>query len=313
MTDIPLTGALDGLKALDISDLARYKAAVEVGEQMGWGYYFPYLLSRNRPKRSAVLVTEDDGSMCVFLWHLRDSKPHVDLCVAPTPMNVAVLKRCLERANDFNGDFSARILRVDAKDTDAVSSIRHLHVRQRRMQYVYAPKTYADLSGRSYYTIRRNVALINSLPNIEVVPYSEAHAEACQALLQRWRRNYRETHATAGGVGMSRRAIDLAGVLPDTDVRGEVVFVDGRLSAFAFGGEIRPGLGCSFDRRSDPKIRGLSYFHFRSFLSTLQEFKLVNDGSDTGRAGLRQLKDSFRPVEMHAEYRATQRGAQRHA
>ena len=85
-----------------------------------------------------------------------------------------------------------------------------------------------------------------------------------------------------------------------------VVLVNGRVSAFAFGGEIRPGLGCSFDRRSDPEIRGLSYFSLRSFLLKLQDFDVVNDGSDAGRDGLRQIKDSFRPIEMHAEYRATQ-------
>ncbi len=39
----------------------------------------------------------------------------------------------------------------------------------------------------------------------------------------------------------------------------------------------------------------------------LGEFDLVNDGSDAGRTGLRRLKDSFRPVEMHIEYSAIQR------
>lgn len=306
MTELQLMGALDGLKALECSDLARYKAAVEAGQQIGWGYYFPYLLSRNRPNRSTVLLAEDEGSMCVFQWHLRDFKPRMDLCVAPTPMNVAVLRRCLDRANEFNGDYSARILRIDAKDAEVVSRIPHVRVRQRRMQYIYAAQTYADLSGQKRYTIRRNVALIKALPNVEVVPYSQSRADECHTLLQRWRRLHREAHGTAGGAGMSRRAIELAGVLPKADIGGEVVFVAGRLSAFAFGGEIRSGLGCSFERKCDPEIRGLSYFHFRSFLLTLQKFGLVNDGSDAGRAGLRQLKDSFRPVEMHAEYRATQ-------
>ena len=114
MVQLEFAGALDGLKSLEVSDLPRYKRAVEAGQQLGWGYYFPYLLSRNG-KNSAVLVAEDAGSMCVFLWRLRDGVPKLDLLVAPTPMNVPVLERCLERANDFNGDLSARVLRVDAK------------------------------------------------------------------------------------------------------------------------------------------------------------------------------------------------------
>jgi hypothetical protein len=92
--------------------------------------------------------------------------------------------------------------------------------------------------------------------------------------------------------------------LPAPDVTGQLVFVEGRLAAFAFGGEIRPGLACFFDAKSDPSVPGISYAHRRSFLLSLAAFERVNDGSDAGRPGLRQLKDSFRPVAMHAEYRA---------
>ncbi len=306
MTVPQLSGALDGLKPLEISDLPRYKHAVENGQQMGWGYYFPYLLTYNRPERSAALLAEEDGSMCIFIWRQTESGPRLDLALAPTPMNVSVLERCLERANDFNGDYSARVLRIDAKDVDAVSSVRQLRVKQRRMQYLYAPKTYTELGGRKYQTIRRNVVRVEALPEIEVVPYTVSHAEACRELLRRWRRRHRQTSTTTGAVGMSRRGIELAGILSEKDLRGEVVLIDGRVSAFAFGGEIRPGLACSFDRRCDPDVRGLSYFHLRSFLLKLLDFEVVNDGSDAGRSGLRQLKDSFRPIDMHAEYRATQ-------
>ena len=81
----------------------------------------------------------------------------------------------------------------------------------------------------------------------------------------------------------------------------------GQLAAFAFGGEIRPGVACFFEAKSDGSVPGLAYAHRRNFMLNLQDYDVVNDGSDTGRPGLRQLKDSFRPVAMHAEYRATQR------
>jgi hypothetical protein len=302
-----LTGALEGLAVLTASDLARYKAAVAAGRQTGWGYYFPFLLTRNRPGRSAVLMIEDEGSVCVFLWRLRNGRPHLDLHVAPAPMNVPVLARCLERANDYNGDFSARVMRVDTKDVPAVSSIHRLHVRQRKMQYLYRPNSYADLSGSRYYTIRRNVARVRKLPDVVVAPYSASHAQACRELLRRWRSHHRQVHGTGGGASISRRALQLAALFGDTDMRGEVILLDGRLVAFAFGGEISPGVGCIFETKTNIEVQGISYFQRLSLISRLADFELVNDGSDTGRKGLRQLKDSFRPVEMHAEYRAFQR------
>jgi hypothetical protein len=302
-----LSGPLAGLKILEVSDLALYKAAVEAGRQVGWGYYFPYLLSRNRPDREAMLLGEDEGSLCVFLWQFRDATARLDLYLPPTPMNPAVLRRALERANDFNGNLSARIMRIDAKDAEALSGLRDLRTEQRKLQYLYAPRNYSNLSGKHCYTVRRNVALVGRLPDVDVVPYSASYAEACRELLRRWSRYHRDAHGTGGGVTTSERAIELATVFSDTELRGEVVLVNGRVSAFAFGGAIRSAIGCIFDTRSDVDVRGLSYFHRRSLLLKLQDFELVNDGSDAGRLGLRQLKDSFRPVEMHAEYRAFQR------
>jgi hypothetical protein len=302
-----LSGALHGLKALDTADLGRFKAAVATGGQTGWAYYFPYLLTKSKPGRGGVFLTEDDGSLCVFESSATEGSTHLDLLFPPLPMNPAVLARCLERANDCNGDHSARVKRIDEQDAAAVTALPALRVKQRRSQYVFAPAAYEHLGGKRYYTIRRNVAAVQRLPDLEVVTFSPAHADGCRDLLTRWQQTHGEAHGTAGGAGPSRRAIALVGALAERDLTGEVVMLNGRVVAFALGGEIRPGLACSFERKCDAQVRGLSYFHFRSLLLRLRDFDRVNDGSDANRAGLRQLKDSFRPVAMHAEFRAIQR------
>jgi hypothetical protein len=306
-----LRGALDGLKVLDVSDLSRYKDALDAGRQVGWGYYFPYLVSRHKDGRSAVLLHYDSGSACLFLWRRRGREEQLELCAPPAPMDRGVLRRCLERANEFNRDRTARVLRIDAKDAAAVSGVLGMRVRQRRVQYLYAPRQYASLSGNRYRTVRRNVAMVERLPDVEVQPYSVAHAPACRELLQSWREHHRSVHGDEGGAATSARIIELAEILAAPDLAGEVVIVGGRLAAFTFGGEIRSGVGCFLEAKSDARIPGLGYFSRHRFLSKLDRFVLVNDGSDVGRAGLRQLKDSFRPIEIHAEYRGYQREALR--
>ncbi len=79
MTFPPLSGALEGLRLLEPTGLPRYKAAVERGEQLGFGYYCAYLLT-----------------------------------------------------NDFNGDRSARILRTDAKDAARACEVPGLRVVERK-------------------------------------------------------------------------------------------------------------------------------------------------------------------------------------
>jgi len=209
MSMLPLSGALEGLKVLEASDLPRYKAAVSRGEQLGFCYFFPYLWLRNHADQSQVLVSEDDGSFCVFLWRIRDSQPRLDLLVAPTPMNVTVLRRCLERANEFNSDFSARVLKLDEKDVEVAAELPELRIRARKPQYLYAPKRFADIGGRKFRTLRRNVTRVRELPDLEVLPYSrQHHLEPCRELLRRWRTAHRDAHGTAGGVGTTGRLLE---------------------------------------------------------------------------------------------------------
>ena len=302
-----LTGALDGLKIADISDLASYKRAITDGEQMGFAYYFPGLLSYNRPGRCALLLVEDEGSVCVFRWTAGDVKPKLEIQVAPAPMKTKVLQRCLERANDFNHDLSARVLKIDAKDADIVASAPTLRVNERKSQYLYEPHAFAEISGGKYRTLRRNVARVEAIDTLQVLPFSATHSEACLKLLQKWRKHHRATHDTMGGVGTSRRILELATRFEQPDLQGEVMFIDDKLVSFAFGGEIHPGYAAFLEAKCDFEIQGLSFYQRYSFMSRLKNYKLVNDGPDVGRAGLSQLKNSLRPVGMHAEYRAIQK------
>src|SRR5688500_8545026 len=306
-TKLALTGALAGLDVLKVEDRTRYRAAIKEAAPMGWGYYFPYLLVQNKPGQRAMLIGEDGNSLCVFRWELKKGKPHLDLYLPPIPFNAAVLRRCLERANEFNSDRSARVIRVDAQDAATLEIQGDLRVRPRREQYIFASKEYQSLSGHKYKRLRYNIATVERLNGLEVLPFSAKHAEACQNLLERRSQQHREAHRTAGGAGISKRTIELAVAMPNADLCGEGVVIEGKLVAFAFGGEIRPGLACSFDRRCDTSVRGLSFFQLRSLLVRLRNFDLVNDGSDCGRSGLRQMKETFRPIQMHMEYRVSQR------
>jgi hypothetical protein len=299
------SSVLDGLKRASIDDYADYSTALESSRPKGSSYYLPGLLAYQRPGRREILIEEDEGSICIYRWESKQGRSRLDVYLAPTPMNSAVLQRCIERSNEYNQDRSARILRIDADAASAVSSLG-LKVRKRREQYLFTPKKYSDLAGKELYTIRRNYSRIDKLNDVRVETFSPAHAENCHALLNRWRAEHRERHGSAGGYGSSKRIIDLAGKLPESALTGQVVLIEDRLVAFSFGGNIHSGMACSFERKCENQFNGLTYFQLRNFLLHLDSYSIVNDGSDAGRPGLKQLKDSFRPLEMHAEYRGYQ-------
>ncbi len=304
-------GALVGLHEISSNDLEKYKNAVELGLQNGFGYCFAGLLAYGQVNRNIVLLSEDEGSVCVFRLAVDNHKQRLDLLLAPAPMNVRVLKRCLERANEFNGDNSARILKIDEKDADAVSSIPALRVKTRKSQYLYAPENFKSLSGNKFRNVRRYVNKVQSLDGLEVLPYSEAYEEACIDLLRKWRTHHREAHGTKGGVGKTRRIIKSTALVQAPDLQGEVILIKNVVVGFAFGGEIRRGHAAFLEAKCDHTVPGLSYFQRYSFMSKLTHCQIINDGPDVGRAGLAQLKNSLRPVTMHIEYQAGQRSARR--
>ena len=178
----------------------------------------------------------------------------------------------------------------------------------RREQYLFNPADFDDLGGSRLRTVRRNVSAIEKLPNVELRPYRPEDAEACYRLLDAWTAEHRERHGTSGGRSSARRMIRLAGALPETVLRGQVILIDGELVGYGFGGAIHSQLGCFHEAKCKSDIKGLTYYQRRSFLSSLRDYPLVNDGSDVGRQGLRQIKQSFRPTGMHREHRGYQHG-----
>lgn len=298
--------ALEGLKAIESSDLPRYKRAVTLGEQIGWGYYFPSLLARNEARSQSVLIEQRGESCCIYLLREKDEGRRLDLLLAPTPMDPRALGQCLERCNDFNADRSARVLRVDEQDCAAVVAAPGVRVRARKKQYLYDPAAFGTLAGRKFRTVRRNVEPFQARDDVAVVALEPKHRKECRALLRRWKAQQIESHGSAGGAGSSRRAVAMLGLLGSPDLFGQGLMIEGRFCGFALGGEIRPGFGCFFEAKCDNEIQGLTYFQRYRFLTAMPDCRVVNDGSDAGRAGLRQLKQSLRPVAMHEEYRASQ-------
>jgi phosphatidylglycerol lysyltransferase-like protein len=303
---LPGSGALEGLEVLDVSDLPRWKRAIERARSSGYACYLPFALAHQRAGRSTVLIAEDAGCLCVFIRRDRKRGSHLDLFLNPIPMDVGVARRCLDRANDFNHDRSARILRIDGNDVALAARVPGLRIRERRKQYVFAPHAFGDLAGGRYRTVRYHVRQVQRHENLEVIPYSERYAGECRALLDQWSERHRSAFGTSGDAGMSKRALALARLFAAPDLFGELILLGGRLVAFGFAGELRPGFGCLFEAKTDHAVPGLTHFQYYSFLSKMEAFERVNGGSDARSVGLGQLKDSMRPVAMHPEYRGSQ-------
>lgn len=94
--------------------------------------------------------------------------------------------------------------------------------------------------------------------------------------------------------------------MADKDLQGHVYLVNGQVRAFTFGGEIRPDLGCLLLAIADPEVTSLSYLVRHHFFANMQHCPTINDGSDGGDTGLKEMKQRFRPCGLHPVFTAKQ-------
>ena len=294
------------LHPLTPAELPRVKEALARGGSTGWAFSVPFMLAVDRSsKRTSLLWQEVEGSISIFV--LREGeRPRLDLYAPPFPANPEALRRSLEIANRHNRDHSAKIYWIDEKDAAMVAAQPGLQVRRKLQEYLYCPDDFAQLSGTRFCDFRRNLRLAKTLSGLEARPYLPEDADDCLALLEHWERNQGKKYESLRDRSFTRACFELAPLLSDNDLRGEIFLVEGKTRGFAFGGEIRPGLGSFLVRKASPELRGLSYFIFLNFLRTFSDCALVNDGSDMESDGLRQHKAHLRPCGMHSMFKARQ-------
>ncbi|MEA3640882.1 MAG: phosphatidylglycerol lysyltransferase domain-containing protein [Lamprobacter sp.] len=298
---------LGDLHPLQLVDLPRFKQAIADGQQQGWNFYFPYLLFvRLGSQSTRYLWQEINGSLCLFR-HRYGRKRRLDLAFPPVPYQETALQRALERITDFNQGRNARIYFIDEQDMPHLRALNDWRLSKRNPQYLYSPQDLEQLAGSQFRHLRRNIGTAKRQAEIAIQAYGPEHARPCRQLLDAWETRKENT---SEGLYLQRRyalnAFHFAPQMHDRDLQGFVYRVDGQVRAFTFGGEIRPSLGCLMLAIADPDINCLSYLIRQHFFANMRECDIVNDGSDGGQNGLREMKQRFRPYGFHTPYTAKQ-------
>lgn len=177
---------LNDLRPLQLTDLPRLKQAKEAGQQLGLALFFPYLLFvRLGSQISRMAWKEDQESICLFKLQYLE-KNRLDLIFPPFPHQEPVLRRALERVNDFNQSHSSWIHFIDDKDMPQVQTHKFLRLKRRNPQYLFSPQKLTDLNGSQFRNLRRNINTAKRQADILILTYSPEHAAQCRELLVCW-------------------------------------------------------------------------------------------------------------------------------
>jgi hypothetical protein len=171
--------------------------------------------------------------------------------------------------------------------------------------YVYLREELATLPGAKFH--KRKNRLLKFLreegEGYAYAPLGAEHVEECRRLASGWCEircsldrpsTYLETEA----------AVDALVHRDELSLKGGVILLAGQVAAFSLGEELNDDTFVVHFEKAEAGREGLAQLISRDFcLRDLGQYTYVNREQDLGDPGLRQAKQSYRPVALAEKYR----------
>jgi uncharacterized protein len=163
--------------------------------------------------------------------------------------------------------------------------------------YLYLREKLANLDGRKLHKKRNLVnVFVNNYSFVGRTLWSQNKSDAL-SILDGWR----TTRDSDGDYHSTKEAIEH---LEELGLHGSIVYVDSEPAGFTIGEELMKGkcFAIHFEKAFD-KYKGIYQFMNKCFSSLLSEkYQYINREQDLGDAGLRQAKESYKPIGFVKKY-----------
>jgi hypothetical protein len=283
---------------LEAEDAGVFLAAAEQAQAKAWFYYFPRLYFYGQSKRHLLRWERHAGSILLYQIRQQKSGSRMDLYLPPFPFDSGALRHAVQRMRDFNGDRSGRIVFV--QETDILRVAREgFEVFLKSEEFIFDRAAVMALEGAGFRSLRQELSRALRQGQVETRPYTRADQSACLALTEAWKARLTTNGMKATPYRYTLACLAAADLFPPSLLSGLVVEVDGEVRGFAFSGPITSTMGCNFLCVTDPGFRGMPHLLRYRLMAGFPDLLYFNDSTDSDRPGLRELKQRFRPVEMH--------------
>jgi hypothetical protein len=284
-----------------------FQAATEQCQVKSHHYYFPRLLFGGKREKRILVFEQVGSSIVLYSLYRRSSGLELRLYVPPFPFETAALQRARDRMRDFNRGRASIIEWVQEGDADLIAS-HGFSVSLKEREFIYDRAAVAELSGSRFSRLRNHLARAARHPDLVAREFAPEDAAGCLALYRTFCSQLSAKDVEPKGARSMTNCLKHATRIPTALMRGEVIEVEGVIRGYAFGGPMSQSHGCVFVVVSDHEFPGLSYALRHRMMTSFPHLTHFNDSTDNGRVGLREMKERFRPVEMHGAYRATELG-----
>lgn len=168
--------------------------------------------------------------------------------------------------------------------------------------YLFDTREMATLAGKRFHKKRNLVhQFYHQYHALHMEPLTAANLDDARAVLDVWTRNHPDTNDVEAASEALERIEELG-------LDGAVFYVDDEPAAYTLGEPSpRPGDYVIHFEKADARFKGIYQAVFQRFAQSLVgRFERINREQDLGDPGLRQAKETYRPVGFVKKYRLLQ-------
>lgn len=173
--------------------------------------------------------------------------------------------------------------------------------------YVYLAEDLINLSGRKYHGKKNHLnSFRKDFPSAEYLPITSEIIPKCRDELNRWYELHKKNNPEDPFIYYEQAAVhEILDNFDDFQLKGGAILLGGKVVAFTFGEPLNSDTAVIHVEKADPEVRGAYTAINQNFVAAeWKDMTYINREEDMGLEGLRQAKESYRPVKMIEKFNA---------
>lgn len=173
--------------------------------------------------------------------------------------------------------------------------------------YVYLAQDLINLSGRKFHGKKNHLnAFRKEYPDAKYLPITEEIIPQCREELNIWYETHKRANPDDPFIGYEQAAIhEIFDHFDGFKLKGGAILLNDKVMAFTFGERLNSDTAVIHVEKADPTVRGIYVAINQGFVEhEWSDMIYINREEDMGIKGLRQAKESYRPIKMIEKFNA---------
>jgi len=220
------------------------------------------------------------------------------------------ITKILRVADEIKGDREFKFVLVEKIFAEELKNYPHakFNITSERdhFDYVYLAQDLINLSGRKFHGKKNHLnAFKKEYPDAKYLPITEEIIPKCCEELDNWY----ETHKRDDNSYIFYEQAAIHEIFDHFDafrLKGGAILINDNVVAFTFGERLNSDTAVIHVEKADSNIHGIYAAINQNFVEhEWSDMIYINREEDMGIDGLRQAKESYRPIKMIEKFNAT--------